>query len=111
MNIKKIFILLLLLSLNSVYAKSVEPDVFVQSTVNRASQTLSKNNTKEERIEELKKIALDTVDITGIGFYSLGSHRKNLSDTKISIVLTVLPVSNKSTNSKGISLSIFDSGV
>tara|TARA_B100001059_G_C17637542_1_gene477648 strand:- start:117 stop:713 length:597 start_codon:yes stop_codon:yes gene_type:complete len=68
--------------LYSNFSYSIEADIFVQSTVNRASQTLSKNNTKEERIEELKKIALDTVDIKGIGFYSLGNHRKNLSDTK-----------------------------
>ncbi len=57
-------------SLNTVY--SIEPDIFVQSTVNRASDTLSGNKTKEERIDELKQIALDTVDIKGIGFYSLG---------------------------------------
>ena len=68
--------------LNFYKANSIEPDIFVQSTVNRASSTLSKENTKEERIAELKKIALDTVDIRGIGFYSLGSHRKNLSDEK-----------------------------
>ena len=37
---------------------------------------------KEDRIEELKKIANDTVDIRGIGFYSLGSHRKNISDAQ-----------------------------
>ena len=80
---KKLFILNLIiftfsLTLNSV--NSIEPDVFVQSTVNRASDTLSGNNTKQERIEELKKIALDTVDIKGIGFYSLGKHRKGLSE-------------------------------
>ena len=67
-------------SLNTVY--SIEPDIFVQSTVNRASDTLSGNKTKEERIEELKQIALDTVDIKGIGFYSLGKHRKNLTSDK-----------------------------
>jgi phospholipid transport system substrate-binding protein len=61
---------------------ALEPDVFVQSTVNRAADTLSGNLSKEERIEELKKIAKDTVDIRGIGFYSLGSHRKGLSDEK-----------------------------
>ena len=61
---------------------SIEADIFVQSTVNRAAETLGGNLTKEERIEELKKIALDTVDITGIGFYSLGAHRKSLSDEK-----------------------------
>ena len=69
-------------SLNFYKANSIEPDIFVQSTVNRASSTLSKENTKDERIAELKKIALDTVDIKGIGFYSLGSHRKTLSDEK-----------------------------
>ena len=80
---KKLFILNLIIffiSFNTV--RSIEADVFVQSTVNRASDTLSGNKTKKERIEELKKIALDTVDIKGIGFYSLGKHRKNLSDDK-----------------------------
>ena len=80
MNIKKIFILLLLLNLNYVYAQSVEPDVFVQSTVNRASEVLAKNISKEDKINELKLIAKDTVDIRGIGFYTLGSFRKNLSE-------------------------------
>ncbi len=59
---------------------SIEPDVFVQSTVNRAAKTLGGNLTKEERIEKLKDIARETVDIRGIGFYSLGSYRKNLND-------------------------------
>jgi len=80
---KKLIILNLIIffiSFNAV--RSLEADIFVQSTVNRASDTLSGNKTKEERIEELKKIALDTVDIKGIGFYSLGKHRKNLSDEK-----------------------------
>ena len=63
---------------------SIEPDVFVQSTVNRASQLLSKNISKEEKINELKKIAKDTVDIKGVGFYSLGSMRKNLTDDQLS---------------------------
>ena len=82
MNFKKIIIILFLLSLTNSHVYSMEPDVFVQSTVNRASDTLSANKTKEERIEELKQIALDTVDIKGIGFYSLGKHRKNLTNDK-----------------------------
>lgn len=82
MNIKKIFILLLLLSLKSVYAKSVEPDVFVQSTVNRASAILTKSISKEDKMNELKLIAKDTVDIKGIGLYTLGSFRKNLSENQ-----------------------------
>tara|TARA_B100001248_G_C27334288_1_gene433029 strand:- start:48 stop:572 length:525 start_codon:yes stop_codon:yes gene_type:complete len=57
-------------------------DVFVQSTVNRASQILSKNISKEEKINELKSIAKETVDIKGVGFYSLGSARKNLNDSQ-----------------------------
>ena len=77
----KTLILLFLFSLPSA-SYTLEPDVFVQSTVNRAADTLGGNLSKEERIEELKKIAKDTVDIRGIGFYSLGSHRKGLSDEK-----------------------------
>ena len=59
---------------------SIEPDVFVQSTVNRASKILSENLSKEEKINQLKLIAEETVDINGIGFYTLGSVRKNLDD-------------------------------
>jgi len=62
---------------------SIEADVFVQSTVNRASKLLSENITKEEKIEKLKSIAKDTVDIKGLGFYTLGSIRKNLNDDEL----------------------------
>ena len=71
-----IFVLALLI--NNVAA--LEADVFVQSTVNRASKLLSDNISKEEKIEKLKLIAKDTVDIEGIGFYTLGSVRKDLND-------------------------------
>jgi phospholipid transport system substrate-binding protein len=71
-----IFVIALLI--NNVAA--LEADVFVQSTVNRASKLLSDNISKEEKIEKLKLIAKDTVDIEGIGFYTLGSVRKDLSD-------------------------------
>ena len=82
MNIRKILILLFLFNLNCVYAQSVEPDVFVQSTVNRASAILTKNISKEDKMTELKLIAKDTVDIRGIGLYTLGSFRKNLSENE-----------------------------
>ena len=59
---------------------SLEPDVFVQSTVNRASKILAEEITKEKKIEKLKTIALETVDIKGIGMYTLGTIRKSLSD-------------------------------
>ena len=79
MKIKKIIIILLLLDFNFSYLNSMEPDVFVQSTVNRASNILSKNISKVEKINELKTVAKETVDIRGVGFYSLGSVRKNLN--------------------------------
>jgi|TARA_B110000285_G_scaffold189761_1_gene216608 phospholipid transport system substrate-binding protein len=75
------FVLVLFLNVSKVY--SIEPDVFVQSTVNRAAKTLSGNFTKEERIEKLKIIASETVDINGIGYYTLGSYRKNINDDQI----------------------------
>ena len=83
---KKIFtfVILILISFNfNNKAFSIEADVFVQSTVNRAAKTLGGGLTKLERIEKLKEIAKDTVDITGIGFYSLGKHRKNLSKEQL----------------------------
>ena len=80
MNFKKIIIILLLLNLENSHVYSMEPDVFVQSTVNRASQILSENISKEEKINKLKTIAKETVDIRGVGFYSLGSARKILNE-------------------------------
>ena len=80
---KKIFILILFLSTFLISfnpAFSISPDVFIQSTVNRASQVLSENISKEERINQLKLIAKETVDIRGVGFYSLGAARKSLND-------------------------------
>jgi len=77
---KKIFIILLFFNLINSHVKSIEPDLFVKSTVNKASKILSKNISKEAKINELKLIAKETVDIKGIGFYSLGSTRKNLND-------------------------------
>ena len=79
---KKIFLILLLFCINNSNVYSIEPDVFIQSTVNRASQILSKNISKEEKINELKSVAKETVDIKGVGFYSLGSARKNLNDSQ-----------------------------
>ena len=84
---KKLFIILILLNLNISYAQSIEADVFVQSTVNRASDVLSKNISKEEKINGLKTIAKETVDIKGVGFYSLGSIRKNLDKNQKEIYL------------------------
>tara|TARA_B100000767_G_C19623717_1_gene475219 strand:- start:204 stop:797 length:594 start_codon:yes stop_codon:yes gene_type:complete len=75
------FLIIIISSIEKVY--SIEADVFVQSTVNRAAKTLSGNQSKETRIKKLKDIAKDTVDIDGIGFYSLGAYRKKLTEDEL----------------------------
>jgi len=80
---KKIFFLILFLTISLInfnLAYSISPDIFVQSTVNRASQILSENISKEEKMNKLKIIAKETVDIKGVGFYSLGTKRKSLNE-------------------------------
>ena len=76
----KLISIIFILTIFSTNSFSIEPDIFVQSTVNRASKLLSENITKDQKIEKLKSIAKDTVDIQGIGFYTLGATRKNLTD-------------------------------
>ncbi len=78
MKRKFLALLIIFFSISSV-SFSIEPDVFVQSTVNRASKLLGENISKDEKIEKLKLIAKETVDIRGIGFYTLGIKRKSLS--------------------------------
>ena len=73
------FVLFFSITFNSF---SIEPDIFVQSTVNRASKLLGEDISKEEKIEKLKTIAKETVDIRGIGFYTLGKKRKSLSENE-----------------------------
>ena len=82
MKFLKIIIILVLFNLNNSQVYSIEPDVFVQSTVNRASQILSKNISKEEKMTQLEIIAKETVDIIGIGYYSLGPKRKELDENQ-----------------------------
>ena len=77
---KKVLFLSLIFFTITTKLIAIEPDVFVQSTVNRASKLLSEDLSKDKKIEELKLIAKDTVDIKGIGFYTLGSKRKTLND-------------------------------
>jgi len=76
-----LFFIISLTNFNIAY--SISPDVFIQSTVNRASMVLSKDIPKPEKMEQLKIIAKKTVDIKGIGFYSLGNSRKNLNQSQI----------------------------
>ena len=82
MKIKKIILVVFLYFFTLNFSYSIEPDVFVQSTVNRASKVLSENLSKDEKIDKLKIIAKETVDIRGIGFYTLGPIRKSLDDNQ-----------------------------
>ena len=79
MKRKLLTFLIIFFSISSV-SLSIEPDIFVQSTVNRASKLLGEDISKDEKIEKLKLIAKETVDIRGIGFYTLGSKRKSLNE-------------------------------
>ena len=81
MKRKLLVSLIIFFSISSV-SFSIEPDIFVQSTVNRASKLLGENISKEEKIKKLKLIAKETVDIKGIGFYTLGAKRKSLNDAE-----------------------------
>jgi phospholipid transport system substrate-binding protein len=82
MRFKSFLIFIISLIINITSVQSIEPDVFVQSTVNRASQALDNKFSREEKINKLKAIAKETVDIKGIGFYTLGSYRKEMSDSE-----------------------------
>ena len=82
---KKILKFLLIVSISFCFLSNsfaIEPYLFVQETVNSASEALNKRLSKEEKMEKLKIIAKKTVDIQGIGNYSLGTYRKTISDQK-----------------------------
>ena len=79
MKLKFLTFLIFFFTISSI-SLSIEPDIFVQSTVNRASKLLGENISKDEKIQKLKLIAKETVDIKGIGFYTLGSKRKSLNE-------------------------------
>ena len=75
------FLIIIFSNISKVH--SIEADVFIQSVVNRAAKTLGGNLSKEERIEKLKDIARETVDIDGISRYSLGSYRDEITDSQM----------------------------
>ena len=80
---KKILKFLLLVSINFCFISNsfaITPYLFVQETADEATEALNKRLSKEEKMEKLKIIAKEAVDIKGIGNYSLGTHRKTISD-------------------------------
>ncbi len=82
---KKILKFFLLVSISFCFLSNsfaIEPYLFVQEIADDASEALNKRLSKEEKIEKLKIIAENSVDIKGIGYYSLGSHRKTITKKK-----------------------------
>ena len=82
---KKFFIisfLFFILSFKS-FAYSTDPKEFISEIVEQAKKILVATNTKEVKTSKLSEIALETVDIQGIGYYSLGSYRKELKEEEL----------------------------
>jgi len=62
------------------FAYSSDPKQFIQEVVDAAKQVLVDTNSKEYKTEKLSELALRTVDIKGVAYYSLGNYRKELNE-------------------------------
>tara|TARA_B100000941_G_C28411054_1_gene503463 strand:- start:43 stop:639 length:597 start_codon:yes stop_codon:yes gene_type:complete len=62
---------------------------FVNDITSKATDILSSKDTKELKMKQLIEIGENSVDIDGIGFYTLGKHRKNLNDDQKSEFLKI----------------------
>ena len=82
MNFKKFYLILFVFVLSFTKVNSIEPEIFVESTIKKATSILSNNSSKESKIKQLKTVAKETVDINGIGLYTLGPVRKSLDTTQ-----------------------------
>ena len=85
---KNFFIIVFFIFAASIFpqngnAYSSDPKQFITEIVNEAKQILVDTNSKEFKTKKLSEMALKTVDIKGIGFYTLGNYRKNLSDDQM----------------------------
>ena len=85
---KKIFIIVFFIFFacilpNKSNAYSSDPKQFISEVVDKAKKILVETNSQEFKTEKLSEIALETVDIKGIGYYTLGNYRKDLSDDQM----------------------------
>ena len=71
---------LLFLFLNNAAAGTSDPEKFIQEIVDEAKKILVKTNSAEYKAEKLTEIALATVDIKGVGLYTLSSYIKDLTE-------------------------------
>ena len=65
------------------FAYSSDPKQFIQEVVDEAKKVLVETNTKEFKTTKLSEMALRTVDIKGVAYYSLGHYRKELNDKQL----------------------------
>ena len=68
---------------NICLSYSNDPKQFITEIVNEAKQILVASNTKEFKTKKLSEMALKTVDIKGVGYYSLGKYRKQLNEEEL----------------------------
>ena len=82
---KKIFIIFFLICAltQKSFSYSSDPKQFIQEIVDEAKKVLIDSNTKEFKTKKLSEIALKTVDIKGVAYYTLGNYRKKLSEEQM----------------------------
>ena len=71
------------------FAYSSDPKQFIQEVVDEAKKILIATNTEEFKTTKLSEMALRTVDIKGVAYYSLGKYRKELNDEQLKEYLTL----------------------
>ena len=62
---------------------SSDPKKFITEIVDEAKKILVASNTKEFKTKKLSEMALKTVDIKGVAYYTLGKYRKSLNDEQM----------------------------
>ena len=83
---KKIFFIIIFLIIGltqKTFAYSSDPKQFVSEVVAETKKILMETNTKEYKTKKLSEMALETVDIKGVAYYSLGNYRKELNDEQL----------------------------
>ena len=66
-----------------VFAYSSDPEKFISEIIDEAKLILNSQDSKEIKAEKLSVIALKTVDVKGIGYYTLGKKRKEITEDQI----------------------------
>ena len=62
---------------------SQTPENFIKDVTTKASEILKKNIDKSQKSEELIELAKQSVDIKGIGRYTLGKHKKSITNDQL----------------------------